>query len=178
MRGSIMNFDEIERLAKTFGEVAQDTDAVSVTCESCTGGGISYAITSVAGSSAWFDRGFATYSNDAKRAHLGVRQATLLKWGAVSEQTAAEMVKGAMDRSVANVGVSVTGIAGPTGAVPGKPVGTVCFGFAYRLGSVTQVRTVTRHFDGDREQVRLQSIAFALEGLIHEAKERVGRDQD
>jgi nicotinamide-nucleotide amidase len=119
-------------------------------------------VTSVAGSSDWFERGFVTYSNDAKRELLGVAEATLKKYGAVSEETAREMALGALAHSKGTVAVSVTGIAGPAGGSAGKPVGTVCF--AWAAGG--RARSETRHFKGDRESVRRQSVARALEGVL------------
>jgi nicotinamide-nucleotide amidase len=133
------------------------------TAESCTGGLIAGAITDVPGSSGWFDRGFVTYSNDAKMALLGVREATLAAHGAVSEEAAAEMASGALARSAADLAVAVTGVAGPDGGTPAKPVGMVCFGWARRGGAVD---TATRHFPGDRAAVRAASVAVALQGLI------------
>jgi nicotinamide-nucleotide amidase len=119
-------------------------------------------VTSIAGSSAWFERGFVTYSNDAKRESLGVSAEVLRKSGAVSEETAREMALGALARSKGTVALSVTGVAGPTGGSAAKPVGTVCF--AWAAGKA--VRSETRHFKGDRESVRRQSVIRALEGVI------------
>lgn len=133
------------------------------TAESCTGGGIACAITDIAGSSEWFDRGFVSYSNQAKQQMLGVRPQTLLQCGAVSEATAREMAEGALQHSSAGISVAVTGIAGPGGAVPGKPVGTVCFAWA-RHGLPTESQTC--HFSGDRDAVRQQTIEHALQGLL------------
>ena len=132
------------------------------TAESCTGGLVAGAITDVPGSSAWFDRGFVTYSNEAKQQLLGVPCALLERYGAVSEEVAQALVEGALAHSAADVAVSVTGIAGPGGATPGKPVGMVCFGFARRDGVP---RTVTHRVDGDRFAVRAASVVIALEGL-------------
>jgi len=132
------------------------------TAESCTGGGIAHAITAIAGSSEVFDRGFVTYSDDAKTEMLGVDVATLGHHGAVSEAVALAMADGALRASRADVAVAVTGIAGPGGGSAQKPVGTVCFAWA-TLEGVRQVRTV--HLEGDRAAVRAQSVAIALEGL-------------
>jgi len=136
--------------------------------ESCTGGGIGYAVTQVAGSSAWFDRGFITYSNEAKVQQLGVPQATLRAHGAVSEAVARAMALGAVTRSAAQVAVAVTGIAGPGGGTRDKPVGTVCFGWVLQGArtSAPCVTTTRQRFSGDRAAVRTQSIIVALEGLI------------
>jgi len=120
-------------------------------------------MTAIAGSSAWFDRGFVTYSNEAKQELLGVRAQTLEQSGAVSEMTAREMVSGALQQSRATVAVAITGVAGPGGGSPDKPVGTVCFAWACRGGPT---EALTRRFDGDREAVRRQSVILALEGLI------------
>jgi nicotinamide-nucleotide amidase len=132
------------------------------TAESCTGGLIAAAITDVAGSSGWFDRGFVTYSNDAKVALLGVRADTLKAHGAVSEATAREMAAGALARSLANLAVAVTGVAGPTGGSADKPVGTVCCAWAVRDGAV---ESATQRFAGDRAAVRAATVAWALDGL-------------
>ena len=129
--------------------------------ESCTGGLVCGALTEVGGSSEWFERGFVTYSNEAKMELLGVRAASLAAHGAVSEAVAREMAEGALARSRAQLALSITGIAGPGGAVPGKPVGTVCFGWASaRTGS----RTETMHFEGGRASVRWRAALHALEG--------------
>ena len=120
-------------------------------------------VTAIAGSSDWFERGFVTYSNAAKQELLGVRAGTLEKHGAVSEETAREMAEGALSRSKGTLAVSITGIAGPTGGSPDKPVGTVCFAW---LAKGRPARTETRRFDGDRESVRRQSVIHALEGVL------------
>jgi len=133
-----------------------------VSAESCTGGWVAQAVTSIAGSSAWFERGFVTYSNEAKRELLGVKAATLRKYGAVSEQTAREMARGALARSKGDLALAVTGIAGPGGGSPDKPVGTVCFAWSYQK----RLRSETRRFPGDRESVRRKSVVRALEGVL------------
>ena len=132
------------------------------TAESCTGGGVAYAITAMPGSSAWFERGFVTYSNLAKQEQLGVPHELLVQFGAVSEQVAAAMALGALRRSQADFSVAVTGIAGPDGGTREKPVGTVCFGWAQRGAGPRTARVV---FDGDRQQVRELSILTALQGV-------------
>lgn len=149
-------------LATAIGQALKARNWMLATAESCTGGGVAQAITEIAGSSSWFDRGFVTYSNDSKVALLGVPAQILANHGAVSEQTAAAMVEGALANSHAQVALSTTGIAGPGGAVPGKPVGTVCF--AWCIG--TTVHTEQRLFSGDRHAVREQSVVHALEGLL------------
>lgn len=165
--------ESIETLARELGCIAEQGHAVCATAESCTAGLIAGAITQVPGSSAWFDRGFVTYSNAAKQEMLGVGAQTLEQHGAVSEATVRQMALGALRQSDASVSVAVSGIAGPAGAVPGKPVGTVCFGFARRAkdGQATYVRTQTLHFDGDRNEVRLATVHHALVGLIEESAE-------
>ena len=135
------------------------------TAESCTGGLIAAACTSVAGSSDWFERGFVTYSNAAKTELLGVPAATIAAHGAVSEATVRAMADGALARSAAQLAVAVTGIAGPGGAVPGKPVGTVWVALA-RRGGATEARRL--QLDGDRAAVRAQTVAHAL-AWLHEA---------
>ena len=150
-------------LAVRVGAALRASGRVLATAESCTGGLIAGAITDVAGSSAWFDRGFVTYSNPAKVEMLGVRPRTLATAGAVSEATAAEMAAGALARSRADVAVAVTGIAGPDGGTPDKPVGTVCFAWT-RRGAPSI--TATHHFPGDRAAVRAATVAMALQGLI------------
>jgi nicotinamide-nucleotide amidase len=131
--------------------------------ESCTGGMVATAITSIAGSSAWFDRGFVTYSNAAKIDMLGVSENTLNTFGAVSEQTAAEMALGALKNSCAQISGSITGIAGPDGGSPEKPVGTVCFAWT---GSDSPLATDTQLFHGDRQSIREQAAMHMLAGLI------------
>jgi nicotinamide-nucleotide amidase len=131
--------------------------------ESCTGGLVAAAITATAGSSGWFDAGFVCYSNPVKVALLGVPESTLAAHGAVSEATARAMAEGARERSGADLAVAVTGIAGPGGAVPGKPVGTVCLAWAVRGGGTD---ALTRHFPGNRAQVRRLATLAALDGAI------------
>lgn len=133
------------------------------TAESCTGGWAAQVITHTAGSSAWFERGFVTYSNQAKVDMLGVRQETLDRHGAVSPETAAEMAAGALKNSKAMISLAITGIAGPTGGSPGKPVGTVCFAWC-RVGETAVAETAV--FAGDREAIRRQAVLHALRGLL------------
>ena len=132
------------------------------TAESCTGGLISAACTDLAGSSAWFERGFVTYSNEAKTASLGVDAELIKQHGAVSQPVAEAMARGAITHSLAQVAVAVTGVAGPTGGSVEKPVGTVWFGWATPTGVVTEMR----RFDGDRRQVREATVRHALEKLV------------
>jgi len=133
------------------------------TAESCTGGWAAQVITHTGGSSAWFERGFVTYSNKAKIEMLGVRPETLAQFGAVSPETAAEMAAGALKNSNAMFSLAITGIAGPTGGSPGKPVGTVCFAWC-RAGEAPDAETAV--FAGDREAVRRQAVLHALRGLL------------
>lgn len=141
------------------------------TAESCTGGWVAQAATAIAGSSAWFDRGFVTYSNPAKTDVLGVPAALLARHGAVSEPVARAMAEGALARSRAQVAVAITGIAGPDGGTAEKPVGTVWFAWAMQ-GQGT--RAEQRRFGGDREAVRRQSVAIALEGLLATIRRAAG----
>jgi nicotinamide-nucleotide amidase len=132
------------------------------TAESCTGGWAAQAVTSIAGSSAWFERGYVTYSNAAKREALGVSRKTLARYGAVSEPTARAMARGALKKSRAGMALAITGIAGPGGGLPGKPVGTVCFAWAQGR----KIRSETRRFRGGRSRVRRQSVIHALRGVL------------
>jgi nicotinamide-nucleotide amidase len=134
-----------------------------VSAESCTGGWVAQVVTSVSGSSEWFERGFVTYSNEAKQELLGVRIETIARHGAVSEEVAREMALGALAASHGTLAVAVTGVAGPSGGTPAKPVGMVCFAWAGRHGTA---RSETRHFTGNREKVRRQSVLRALQGVI------------
>ena len=158
-----MTEDDITELARKVGRACKRRKVEIVTAESCTGGGLAAAITRISGSAKWFDRGFVTYANDAKKEMLGVSQRTLKRHGAVSEAVAREMAVGALANSRADVSVSVTGIAGPTGAVPGKPVGTVWLCWAARGGPVQSRRFL---FKGGRVEVRKQTVAMALQGLL------------
>lgn len=159
----------LERLAAELGESLKRRGWLVATAESCTGGWVAEAMTAIAGCSEWFDRGFVTYSGEAKQDMLGVPTATLAAHGEVSSDTAAAMANGALDHSRASLAVSITGIAGPTGGSPEKPVGTVWFGFAVQGD---QVATRHRLFEGDRRSIRLQAVVFALEGLINLAQDR------
>jgi nicotinamide-nucleotide amidase len=153
---------DIFDLAASAGQALQANRLVLATAESCTGGGVSQAITDVAGSTSWFDCGFVVYSNASKTELLEVPDALIAQFGSVSEEVAAAMAQGALRSSNANVALSTTGIAGPTGAVPGKPVGTVCFGWA----TADAVHTERLVFSGDRQAVREQSVRHALQGLL------------
>ncbi|HEX6266520.1 MAG TPA: nicotinamide-nucleotide amidohydrolase family protein [Burkholderiales bacterium] len=153
----------MERLARSVGERLKAANALLVTAESCTGGWAAQVVTSAAGSSEWFERGFVTYSNAAKQELLGVQAETLQRHGAVSEETAREMALGALARSKGTIALAVTGVAGPGGGSPGKPVGTVCFAWADSKGLV---RSEKLQLPGDRDSVRRQSVIHALEGLL------------
>ncbi|MDE2387765.1 MAG: CinA family protein [Betaproteobacteria bacterium] len=150
-------------LAKIVGDRLSQRGWMLVTAESCTGGWAGQAVTAVPGSSDWYERGYITYSNNAKCEMLGVQQATLDRHGAVSPQTAQEMATGALTRSHAQISVSITGIAGPDGGTATKPVGTVCFAWATQDGLVQQE---THYFTGDRESIRRQAVATALQGIL------------
>ena len=158
-----MPSDTITALAELVGAKLKAQGMMLATAESCTGGWVAQAVTAIAGSSAWFDRGFVTYSDAAKREMLGVSASTLVKHGAVSEQTAREMAAGALAHSRAQVALAITGIAGPSGGSPEKPVGTVCFAWSQKNAApVAQ----TRQFKGDRDSVRRQSVIVALQGVL------------
>ncbi|HVL57538.1 MAG TPA: CinA family protein [Burkholderiaceae bacterium] len=150
--------------AVALGQALEGAGMRLACAESCTGGLIARAMTETGGSSRWFDRGFVTYTDDSKRQMLGVRSDTLAAHGAVSEAVAREMAAGALAASAARMTVAVTGIAGPSGAVPGKPVGTVCFGWALQPagGGEPLVVSQTLRVDGDRARVRLRSGQHAL----------------
>ena len=152
----------LRRSAEQVAGTLRATGGMLATAESCTGGWIAKTCTDIAGSSDWFESGAVTYSNRAKQALLGVTAATLEKHGAVSRECALEMVAGALARFEAAVAVAVTGIAGPTGGVPGKPVGTVWIAWQQRDGAA---RVEVHHFDGDRDAVRRQTVAVALDGV-------------
>lgn len=142
---------------------------LSVTCaESCTGGWIAKVITDIAGSSAYYNRGFVTYSNDAKHEMLGVLPESLAQFGAVSEQVVREMAIGALAVAKADISVAVSGIAGPEGGSEEKPIGTVWFGFAFYVNKNIQTVVYRRHFSGDRNAVRLQAVIFSLKTLLDE----------
>ncbi|MBC3871536.1 CinA family protein [Undibacterium oligocarboniphilum] len=154
-------------LAAQVGAELKDKKLLLSVAESCTGGGVSQAITEIAGSSEWFDCGFVTYSNSSKTELLDISAALIARHGAVSEEIAAAMAEGAIAHSEANVSLSTTGIAGPTGAVPGKPVGTVCFGWT--VGGVTHTERLV--FSGDRHAVREQTVQHALAKLLRYLQE-------
>lgn len=153
---------ELYHLAEQLGEQMVQQHLTLCTAESCTGGWIAKTVTDVSGSSAWFDCGMAAYSYEAKQALLRVRSETLMEYGAVSKETVLEMVSGALITSSASLAVAVTGIAGPGGGLPDKPVGTVWIAWKKR-GHYPKADVF--YFDGDRESVRRQTVAVALQGL-------------
>ncbi|OBT17324.1 damage-inducible protein CinA [Vibrio sp. UCD-FRSSP16_10] len=155
-----MSETSLDYLSHQVGKLLKKHGYLMATAESCTGGGVAQAITEIAGSSAWFDRAFITYSNEAKMEMLAVQAQSLQQHGAVSEQVAKEMALGAVKHSRAQIAVSITGIAGPSGGSDDKPVGTVCFGLAVEDGFVQVQRCL---FAGDRTQVRNQSVYHALQ---------------
>lgn len=158
-----MNDNSVTSGAAVLGELLIDKGWMFACAESCTGGLLAAAMTSLPGSSAWFDRGFVTYSNSAKIQSLGVNTDTLERFGAVSEETAMEMAAGVLSMAPhAHLAVSTTGIAGPDGATPGKPVGMVCFGFSQRAAQGVVTRAVTKVFEGDRSQIREAAVVYAL----------------
>ena len=159
-----MRSDALSTLSTLVGMRLKAAGETLATAESCTGGWVAQSVTAIAGSSEWFERGFVTYSDAAKQEMLGVSPSTIAQHGAVSEQTASEMATGALEHSHAGFALSVTGVAGPGGGSPAKPVGTVCFGWARRADGA--VRVETRRFDGDREAVRRQSVIHALQGIV------------
>jgi nicotinamide-nucleotide amidase len=154
--------DPLLALAARLGAAALARGAMIATAESCTGGLVAGAITSIAGSSGWFERGFVTYSNLAKEQQLGVAPSTIERFGAVSGETAKAMAQGAVRGAAAQWAVAVTGIAGPDGGSPDKPVGTVWFAWA----GPGHLQALKRQFDGDRAAVREASVRVALEGLV------------
>jgi nicotinamide-nucleotide amidase len=158
---------DLVTLSIEIGEVLKARNLTLALAESCTGGLVTATITDVAGSSAWFDRGFITYSNAAKIEMLGVRTETLEKFGAVSEQTATVMAHGALKNSHAQIAGSITGIAGPDGGTKEKPVGTVCFAW---VGTKLPLSTTTKRFFGNRQEVRQQAAIAMMSGLIERLK--------
>lgn len=154
---------ELVRLSETVGWALKERALTLAAAESCTGGWVAQVLTHTAGSSAWFDRGFVTYSNAAKTELLDVAAEILAEHGAVSRPTAEAMVGGVLRHSVADLALAITGIAGPGGGSPEKPVGTVCFAWGWRNRSIY---SEIRHFAGDREHVRRQAVVHALAGVL------------
>ena len=160
----MMTDDQLKTLSAVNGQLLLRRQATVTTAESCTGGWIAKVLTDVAGSSAWFERAFITYSNDAKQQMVGVSDSSLQQWGAVSEQVVKEMAAGALKEAAADFAIAVSGIAGPDGGTAEKPVGTVWFGLAAATGATLQKCVV---FQGDRDAVRRQTVATALQ-LLHD----------
>ena len=163
--------EPLRALSEAVGEALGRRGLRLICAESCTGGQVAAVVTETAGSSAWFDRGFVTYSNESKQEMLGVPAGVIGQQGAVSEETVRAMASGALARSRAQVSLAVSGIAGPGGATPGKPVGTVCFAWALSLEPLL-LSSETRCFSGSREDVRRQAVRHALAGLL----QRLGCD--
>ena len=159
--------DPLTSLSRQLGEALEARGLMIVVAESCTGGGVGEAITRIPGSSAWFDRGYVTYTNESKVEMLGVSPQTLESHGAVSEPTAREMLEGAVARSKASLGVAVTGIAGPDGGTAEKPVGLVYFAWG---GKGATPRVESQRFAGDRDAVRRAAVLHALKGLLELAQ--------
>lgn len=162
-----MSHTKSSTLAGELGTRLRDVGWMCACAESCTGGMLAAALTDLPGSSHWFDRGFVTYSNAAKVQHLRVSVDTLERFGAVSEETAMEMASGVLAAAgEVHLALSTTGIAGPEGATPGKPVGMVCFGFAQRVEQGIVTRGMTRIFEGQRDEVRRAAVEFALQNAL------------
>ena len=157
---------ELESLAAHLGRELLSRGERLATAESCTGGWVAQSVTAIAGSSAWYERGFVTYSNAAKVEMLGVPETTLERHGAVSEATARAMAQGALKNSSADWTLAITGIAGPTGGTPDKPVGMVCLAWAQRDGGC---EALTCHFSGSRTEIREQAVRLALSGALKRA---------
>ena len=155
---------ELTELSQQLAKLLLQQQKQLAVAESCTGGWLAKCLTDIAGSSQWFERGFVTYSYLSKQEMLGVLPATLEQAGAVSEAVVREMAAGVLLHSAADLSVAISGIAGPGGGVPDKPVGTVCFGLACKDNII---QSDTKYFEGDREAVRRQSVAHALTRLIH-----------
>lgn len=158
-----MTEDVLYRLAETVGLALQQRGMMLATAESCTGGWVGEAVTAVPGSSAWFERGFITYTNPSKQDMLDVAAATLAAYGAVSEPTVREMAAGALKHSRAQVALAISGVAGPGGGTADKPVGTVWFAWAFESGASASEKHV---FSGDRRAIRQQAVARALQRLL------------
>ena len=163
IEGPILNQKKLERISSELGELLTLKDYSFTCAESCTGGWVGHALTSIPGSSEWFGSSFVTYSYEAKTQILGVSSEDLDSFGAVSEEIVEQMVLGALDKSGADVGVAISGIAGPDGGTDTKPVGTVCF--AWKING-QEIITSAEHFSGDRNEVRYSSVERALMGTI------------
>lgn len=155
---------KFESLVSQVGKALVDYDSMVVTAESCTGGMIAEALTSIGGSTAWFDRAYITYSYESKREMLGVKEITIQKKGAVSQECVEEMALGALQQSHAKVSVACSGIAGPSGGTPDKPVGTVWL--AWAVQGKEEVISQQFLFDGDRQAIREKTTEAALMGIM------------
>jgi len=155
--------DQLNELAKALGQGLHDKEWMLATAESCTGGWVAKTLTDIVGSSAWFERGFVSYSNHSKHELLGVPEDIIAEHGAVSEATVRAMASGALQHSHAQLSLAITGIAGPSGGTPYKPVGTVWFAWASQQHPVL---SETRIFGGDRDAIRRQAVATALQGAM------------
>ena len=162
-----MNQEKLETISSELGELLKLKDYSFTCAESCTGGWVGHALTSIPGSSEWFGSSFVTYSYEAKTQILGVSSEDLDNFGAVSEEIVEQMVSGALHKSGANVGVAISGIAGPAGVTDTKPVGTVCF--AWKMEG-QDVITSTEYFAGERNEIRYSSVERALMGTIELVK--------
>ena len=162
-----MNQEKLETISSELGELLKLKDYSFTCAESCTGGWVGHALTSIPGSSEWFGSSFVTYSYEAKTQILGVSSEDLDNFGAVSEEIVEQMVCGALHKSGANVGVAISGIAGPAGGTDTKPVGTVCF--AWKMDG-QDVTTSTEYFAGERNEIRYSSVERALMGTIELVK--------
>lgn len=158
-----MDEDGLFQLAREVGAALKAKGLWLATAESCTGGWVGETVTAVPGSSHWYDRGFITYTNESKQEMLGVSADTLARCGAVSEEVAREMVAGALNNSRAQVALAISGVAGPGGGSPEKPVGTVCLAWGSKDGPIVSEK---RFFSGDRREIRRQSVEAALRGVL------------
>lgn len=164
----IPNDTALDALAMKLGDALHAQQRMLATAESCTGGWVAKVLTDIPGSSSWFDRGFVTYTNQAKQDMLGVPAMVLEKYGAVSEQTVQAMARGGLHHSQADFSLAISGIAGPGGATADKPVGLVCFAWAEkRAAAAPRVWSAHHIFNGDRDAVRRQAVATALQEMLH-----------
>jgi nicotinamide-nucleotide amidase len=159
--------DHLHQLSQRLGEQLLQRNWRIATAESCTGGGVAAAITAIPGSSAWFEYGIVSYANTAKEKLLGVSSETLAREGAVSEAVVIEMARGVLALSGADIAVAISGVAGPSGGSPAKPVGTVWFAWVAAMG---QIKTELKHFDGDRAEVQRLAVVWALDETVNIVK--------
>lgn len=164
----MINNDEMTRLSIEVGKALIKRKSTLTTAESCTGGWIAKVITDIAGSSDYYQRGFVTYSNQAKHEMIGVDEQALLQYGAVSEVVVSQMAEGALMAANSDFAISVSGIAGPGGGSVEKPVGLVWFGFAAKHNAKIHMTTKSQIFEGTREQVRASAVIYALESVLKE----------